>query len=480
MFQGTGSDVGKSLIVAGLCRLFARRGLKVAPFKAQNMSNNAAVAGDGGEIGRAQWLQALASGTRPSVHMNPVLLKPQSDKTSQVILRGKFVAAMGAKEYHNYRKTLLPQVLESYEMLARDADLALVEGAGSPAEINLRENDIANMGFARAADCPVVLIGDIERGGVIASIVGTHAILPDADREMIKGFVINKFRGDASLFTGGIEEIEKRTGWKNLGLIPHFPELLNLPQEDSLALSLPSPACGGGAGRGLHIAVLKTPHIANFDDIDPLAGEENICVTWVCAGQAIPADAKLVILAGSKSTIADLEFIKRQGWDIDLKAHLRRGGRIIGICGGYQMLGKTLSDPYGVEGAKATVEGLGLLDIDTIFTSEKTVKPWAGKYGDIDISGYEIHVGISTGADCIRPLFNGEKPEGACSENGLVWGSYIHGIFANDNFRKHLLSQLGAPLSAYNYKRHIERVLDAWAETLEKAIDIEQLLLMAG
>jgi adenosylcobyric acid synthase len=452
MFQGTGSDVGKSLLVAGLCRLLAKRGLKVAPFKAQNMSNNAAVADDGGEIGRAQWLQALAAEITPSVHMNPVLLKPQSDKTSQVIVRGKLTATMDAKEYQQYRKSLLPQVLESYNFLAKDADIVLVEGAGSPAEINLRENDIANMGFARAANIPVVLIGDIERGGVIASLVGTHAVLSDADREMIRGFIVNKFRGDASLFTAGAKEITTRTGWKNLGVVPHFAELAKLPQEDSLALS--SVIRHPSSSDGLHIAVLHTPHIANFDDINPLANDPNINLSWIKSGEVIPADADIVILAGSKSTIADLKFIRAQGWDIDLQAHRRRGGRIIGICGGYQMLGKTISDPHGVEGAPETASGLGFLDVYTILTTEKTVR-------NISATGYEIHAGETTGA--------------ATSDDGLVWGSYVHGLFADDEFRNNLFKIN----SNYNYRQHVQKILDDWADVLEENINIEQLLKLA-
>ncbi len=473
MFQGTGSDVGKSLLVAGLCRLLARRGLRVLPFKAQNMSNNAAVADDGGEIGRAQWLQALAAGVAPSVHMNPVLLKPQSDKTSQVIVRGKMATTLTAKEYQQYRKNLLPQVLESFELLKQKADIVLVEGAGSPAEINLRENDIANMGFASAANCPVVLIGDIERGGVIASLVGTHAVLPAADNEMIKAFIVNKFRGDASLFTSGAEEIVKRTGWENLGLVPHFAELAKLPQEDSLALS--SAIRHPSSGDKINIAVLKTPHIANFDDFDPLANDPDITFSWVHAGETIPTQSDIVILAGSKSTIADLKFIRAQGWDIDLAAHRRRGGRVIGICGGYQMLGKTISDPHGIEGAPETAQGLGILDVETILTKEKTVR-------NVSDTGYEIHVGETIGA--------------ATSEDGLVWGSYVHGLFASDEFRHQLIMSFRANTVSeeslqrsltyvrddrviYNYRQHIQQILDTWADVLEKNINIEQLLELA-
>lgn len=463
MFQGTGSDVGKSLMVAGLCRLLARMGLRVVPFKAQNMSNNAAVADDGGEIGRAQWLQALAAGVMPSVHMNPVLLKPQSDKNSQVIVQGKLTETMAAKEYQEYRQSLLPQVLESFEIIKKQADIVLVEGAGSPAEINLRENDIANMGFARAANCPVVIVGDIERGGVIASLVGTHAILSDADREMIKGFIVNKFRGDAGLFAAGEAEIARRTGWQNLGLVPHFSDLAKLPQEDSLVLGNRRQTIGGI--RKINIAVLRTPYIANFDDIDPLMSEENVQVTWVRAGEVIPVDTYIVILAGSKSTIADLEFIRKQGWDIDLAAHRRRGGRIIGICGGYQILGKIISDPYGGEGETGTVAGLGFLDVDTVLAKKKTVTEWQGEFFGVKTSGYEIHLGETKGADCYCR-------EAALSADGLVWGSYVHGLFADDEFRNSLLKTN----SSYNYKQHVQQVLDSWADVLAENINIEQLL----
>ncbi|MEZ5691924.1 MAG: cobyric acid synthase [Rickettsiales bacterium] len=452
MFQGTGSDVGKSLLVAGFCRLLARRGLKVLPFKAQNMSNNAAVADDGGEIGRAQWLQALAAGVAPSVNMNPVLLKPQSDKTSQVIVHGKVVATMGAADYQDYRMSLMPAILESYNLLQKQADIVLVEGAGSPAEINLRKNDIANMGFALAANCPVVMIGDIERGGVIASLVGTHSVLSDADRKMIKGFIVNKFRGDAGLFTRGAIEIEKRTAWQNLGLVPYYADLAKLPQEDSLGLRNRRQAVGG-SGK-INISVLRTPYIANFDDIDPLMGEENAQVRWVRAGEVIPADSDIVILAGSKATIADLKFIRKQGWDIDLTAHRRRGGRIIGICGGYQMLGKTISDPDGIEGEPETAYGLGMLEIDTILTAEKVVR-------NVSDTGYEIHAGKTKGADI--------------SADGLVWGSYVHGIFASDEFRNSLLKIN----SSYNYKQHTRKILDDWADVLAENVNIEELLKLA-
>lgn len=478
MVQGTGSDVGKSLLVAGLCRALARRGMRVVPFKAQNMSNNAAVAEDGGEIGRAQWVQALAAGVPPSVHMNPVLLKPQSETGSQVIVRGKVAGSWNARDYHAYRAALLPQVLESFHTLARSADIILVEGAGSPAEINLRGGDIANMGFARAAGCPVVLAGDIDRGGVIASVVGTHTVLPAEDRAMIRGFLINKFRGDALLFTSGAQAIERFTGWPYLGLVPYHPALSQLPQEDSLARTQPR-----AQADGVHIVALACPQLANFDDLDPLMQEPGVRFRWCRAGEPIPAEAQLVILPGSKSTIADLAFVRAQGWDIDLRAHVRRGGRVLGICGGFQMLGARLSDPHGVEGPPAEVEGLGLLEVATVFAREKTVTPWRGACAQsgAEVTGYEIHCGNSAGADAARPLFTGDHgPEGARCADDRVWGTYVHGLFAADGFRRALLAQLGAPPSDYAYAAHMQRILDEWAQVLEAALPIERLLALAA
>lgn len=472
MFQGTGSDVGKSLIVAGLCRLFARQGLRVSPFKAQNMSNNAAVT-EGGEIGRAQWLQALAAGVKSSVHMNPILLKPQSDRSSQVIVRGKVLATMNAQDYQKYRATLLPQVLESYHHLAKNADIILAEGAGSPAEINLRQGDIANMGFARAANCPVVLIGDIDRGGVIASIVGTHTVLPPDDRTMIRGFLINKFRGDPALFDKGMAEITHYTGWSNLGLIPHHPPLMRLPQEDSLALFAPR---NTSQRKGPHIVILTYPHIANFDDLDPLQNEPNIRVTWLREGEEIPIDAALVILPGSKATIADLAFLRAQGWDKALHEYHQQGGKILGICGGYQMLGNSVADPEGIEGAAQEVSGLGLLDISTVFKRNKILTLWQGHYGEYAVSGFEMHCGVSHGAACKRPYFVGE---GARSEDDKIWGTYIHGLFVSDYFRQQFLNELGAASSSYQYYAHIHSIIDGWADILEAAIPTQSLLSLA-
>ena len=366
MFQGTGSDVGKSLIVAGLCRAFTRRGFRVRPFKPQNMSNNAAVTDDGGEIGRAQALQARACGVPPSVHMNPVLLKPQSEVGAQVVVQGKVIANAPAREYQSLKPKLMTAVLDSYARISADADLVLVEGAGSAAEINLREGDIANMGFARAACCPVALVADIDRGGIFAQILGVKAALAPEDATTIVGFIVNKFRGDANLFLSGMMALEAHTHWRAFGLLPFFADAARLPAEDAFGLGEKKPRADGA----VTIAVPMLARIANFDDFDPLRMEPSVRLVFVRPGEPLPI-ADLVILPGSKATIADLKFFREQGWDIDLLAHARRGGRILGICAGYQMLGNTVSDPQGMEGPPGEIESLKLLDVATVLTGEK-------------------------------------------------------------------------------------------------------------
>ena len=369
MIQGTGSNAGKSTLVAGLARALVRRGMKVAPFKPQNMSNNAAVAVEGGEIGRAQAVQARAARMIPSVHMNPVLLKPETDSGSQVIVQGKRWGTLRAKNYLDKKAALLPAVLDSFARLAREADIVLVEGAGSPAEINLRAGDIANMGFAAAADVPVVLAGDIDRGGVIASLAGTHLVLEPDERARIRGFVINKFRGDVGLFDQGLTAVTRLTGWPSLGVVPWLPRAAWLPAEDAVDLDR---VRGSASSRVIAVPILA--RIANFDDLDPLGMEPGVKLVFVRPGEAIPANADVVILPGSKSTIGDLAFLRAQGWDIDIKAHVRRGGHVLGLCGGYQMLGQTIADPQGIEGPAATVEGLGLLDISTVMSADKSTR----------------------------------------------------------------------------------------------------------
>jgi adenosylcobyric acid synthase len=480
MFQGTGSDVGKSLIVAGLCRLFARQGLAVRPFKPQNMSNNAAVTADGGEIGRAQALQARACGVAPGVHMNPVLLKPETDLGAQVIVQGQRRATLKARDYAREKPRLLAAVCDSYARLAAEADLILVEGAGSPAEVNLRAGDIANMGFAEAVDLPVVLIADIDRGGVIASLLGTHAVLEVSERARIKGFLINKFRGDVSLFDEGLALIEAGSGWPSLGVVPHFAAAARLPAEDAVALSRPERPEPGA----IKIAVPRLSRIANFDDLDPLRLEPEVAVEIVPPGRALPGDAALVILPGSKSTLGDLAFLRDQGWDIDLQAHLRRGGRVLGLCGGYQMLGRRLHDPDGIEGPAGSVDGLGLLDLETTMTGDKTLVEARGRHlaSGTAVKGYEMHLGRSLGPDLARPLLELEgRPEGAVSADGRVAGCYLHGLFAADAFRRAYLAELGARADdGLDFEAEIDATLDALAEHLATHLDGAALLRIAG
>ncbi|NKK76418.1 cobyric acid synthase [Rhizobium leguminosarum] len=480
MLQGTGSDVGKTVLVAGLCRLAANRGLTVRPFKPQNMSNNAAVADDGGEIGRAQWLQSLAARTPSSVHMNPVLLKPQSENGSQIIVQGKVFGQAKGRDYQRLKPELLGAVLESFEKVAAGADLVIVEGAGSPAEINLRAGDIANMGFATRAGVQVVLVGDIDRGGVIASLVGTHAILEDGDRAMIAGYIINKFRGDVSLFEDGIRAIEGFTGWPCFGVVPWLSGAARLPAEDSVVLER---LARRGAG-ALKIAVPVLPRIANFDDLDPLRAEPDVELVFVRSGERIPGDASLVVLPGSKSTISDLADFRAEGWDRDLQAHVRRGGRVIGICGGYQMLGRTVHDPLGIEGGAFEAPGLGLLDIETEMAPEKTVRnsqAYSTEYDDAPLAGYQIHLGITRGPDCDRPsaIIDG-APDGALSANGRIMGTYLHGLFGSDTYRARLLQSFGLSGERRNYRESVEQALDDVAEELERHLDPHWLAGLLG
>jgi adenosylcobyric acid synthase len=486
MFQGTGSDVGKSLIVAGLARALTLRGLKVRPFKPQNMSNNAAVTADGGEIGRAQALQARAARIPASVHMNPVLLKPQSEIGAQIVVQGRVFGSAKAAAYQHMKRDLLPFVLDSFARLRNEADIVLVEGAGSAAEVNLRDNDIANMGFARAADVPVVLIGDIDRGGVIASLVGTKAVIAREDAALICGFIVNKFRGDPTLFATGMERVAQMTGWEALGLVPFFPAARVLPAEDALALEqehliLPRNA-GEESGRRVRIAVPILPHIANFDDLDPLDAEPAVEVVRVRPGGAIPGDADLIVLPGSKATIADLRTLRDAGFDIDIVAHRRRGGIVLGLCGGYQMLGRTIADPDGAEGAPGKVDGLGMLDVTTTLSAEKRLEPVHGATSDAaPFAGYEMHIGVTEGPDRARPfahLADG-TPDGAVSTDGRVIGTYIHGLFAGDKQRAAWLSRLGAGPAQIAYDGLIEQTLDALAAHLSAHIDLDRLLKLS-
>lgn len=474
MIQGTGSNVGKSLLVAGLARAYAKRGLSVAPFKPQNMSNNAAATPEGGEIGRAQALQALAAGRAPHTDMNPVLLKPETETGAQVIVHGQRRGTRSAGSYMRDKTGLLEAALESFHRLAQDADLVLIEGAGSPAETNLRKGDIANMGFACAAGVPVVLVGDIHRGGVIAQIVGTQAVLDQTDLDHIVGFAVNRFKGDRSLFDRGRDDIVARTGWPCFGVIPWFDDAWRLPAEDSMDIR----SALGGACK---IAVPQLERMANFDDLDPLSSEPDVAVEMVPPGRALPGDADLILIPGSKSTIGDLEFLRRQGWDVDIHAHVRRGGHVLGVCGGYQMLGQTIDDPDGVDGKPGKVAGLGLLNVQTRMGGDKTVTQTDAtlKGQNLSVSGYEIHMGQTSGPDCARAWLDVRgTAEGAASENGRVKGTYLHGLFTSDPFRAHFLRSLGHD-SQLNYGSDVERVLDSLAAHLETYMDLDAILNMA-
>ena len=480
MLQGTGSDVGKSLLVAGLCRAARRRGLSVRPFKPQNMSNNAAVTADGGEIGRAQALQARACGVEPLTAMNPVLLKPQTDVGAQVVVRGRMRGTARAGDYQALKPTLLAEVLAAFDEVGRGADLVIVEGAGSPAEINLRRGDIANMGFAGAAAVPVVLVGDIDRGGVIASIVGTHVLLPPEDRRWLRGFLVNKFRGDLRLFDDGVTAIEARTALPCFGVVPFFADAVRLPAEDSVVLERPRRL----PDAPIKVVVPVLARIANFDDLDPLVAEPDVAVDFVRPGTPLPGDAELVVLPGSKSTRGDLDHLRAEGWDIDLAGHVRRGGAVIGLCGGYQMLGRRIADPDGIEGPPGTTDGLGYLDVETVLGGDKTLIRADGV--DLEsgaaISGYEMHVGRTTGPGLDRPLLSlGDHRDGAVSPDGRIRGCYLHGLFRADGFRHAFLDRLRSrPDSGVRYDDDVDVVLDRLADHLEAHVRIDDLLAVAG
>ena len=476
MFMGTGSDVGKSLLVAGLCRALANRGLRVAPFKPQNMSNNAAVTADGGEIGRAQALQARAARREPVTAMNPVLLKPEQETGSQVVVRGQRRASMSARAYWSERGKLMPEVLAAFRELAADTDIILVEGAGSASEVNLRANDLANFGFAQAANVPVVLVGDIHRGGVIASLVGTFAVVDPADAARIRATMVNKFQGDPALFADGVKFLEARTGIPCFGPIPWFADAAKLPAEDVLALEAYTSSRAGA----FTIAVPRLPRIANFDDLDPLRAEPGVSVIMVEPGQPLPRNADLVILPGSKATISDLAALRHNGWDIDLLAHVRAGGKILGICGGYQMLGRIIADPDGVEGAPGTSPGLGLLDVETVLTPVKQLRVEQASHAasGAAISGYHMHMGVTSGPDTARPFAHvAGTTEGATSPDGRVAGTYLHGLFAADPFRRAFLGNAASLDLAY--EAGIEQALDDLAAHLENHLDIDALLALA-
>jgi adenosylcobyric acid synthase len=479
MLQGTASNVGKSLLVAGLARALALRGMTVRPFKPQNMSNNAAVTIEGGEIGRAQALQARAARVPPSVHMNPVLLKPQSETGAQIVVQGKVHGMAGAREFQDIKPKLLPQVLASFQRMKEEADIVLVEGAGSASELNLRKNDIANMGFARAGDVPVVMIGDIDRGGVIASLVGTKAVLEPEDAKLIQGFIVNRMRGDLSLFADGMKEITRLTGWRGLGLVPFFESARSLPAEDAYDVAERQPSRTGGR---IKIAAPLLPRIANFDDLDPLGAEPDIDLIMVKRGEPLPPCA-LIVVPGSKATIADLAVLREEGWDIDIAAHVRRGGYVLGLCGGYQMLGTSLGDPKGFEGPPRTVPGLGLLDVETTITGDKTLTEMRGVTisDGAPVKGYEMHMGETAGPGTANPFirFADGRIDGAVTADGRVAGTYLHGLFNDDQQRAAWVARLGGRPSPGSHEQRIEETLDALARHLETHIDVDLLLTLA-
>ncbi len=478
MLQGTGSDVGKSVLVAGLCRALVRRGLAVRPFKPQNMSNNAAVAADGGEIGRAQALQAIAARVEPHTDMNPVLLKPEADRASQLIVHGRVRGTLKSTNFAEARRSLLAEVMQSYRRLEAQCDLVVIEGAGSPAEINLRQGDIANMGFARAAEVPVVLIGDIDRGGVIASLVGTRAVLDPDDAAMIRGFIINKFRGDPALFAEGYAAIERLSGWRGFGVLPWLAAAKRLPSEDAVVLE--SGAARAPARKLVACPIL--PRIANFDDLDPLKLEPEVELVFVPPGAPIPAEAALVVLPGSKATIADMAALREQGWNIDILAHRRRGGHVLGLCGGYQMLGRRIADPLGIEGAPGEIAGLGLIDVETTLAPEKALRRVSGEALGAAFSGYEMHMGVTSGPDAARPfaILHGGERDGAVSADGRVIGTYCHGLLASTELRAALIARLGATSRGEHYGASVDAALDEIAAEMERNLDIDAMIALAA
>jgi adenosylcobyric acid synthase len=473
MIQGTTSDAGKSTVVAALCRLLKRSGVKVAPFKPQNMALNSAVTKDGGEIGRAQALQAIAAGVEPHTDFNPVLLKPSSDIGAQVIIHGRVRAEMNARDYHQYKTVAMGAVLESHARLLAQYESIIVEGAGSPAEINLRDRDIANMGFAEAVDCPVVLVADIDRGGVFAHIVGTLSCLSESERNRIAGFVINRFRGDIALLEPGLEWLEQQTGKPVLAVLPYLHGLY-LDAEDAVQ---------GVTRRDgkFRVVVPSTPRMSNHTDFDPLRAHPEVDLRFVREGEAIPG-ADLIVLPGSKNTRADLAWLQRHGWQPAIQRHLRYGGKVIGICGGFQMLGRSVDDPDGVEGEAGRSDALGLLDLGTVLTRDKRLARVGGRCvfdpaaAGAAVEGYEIHMGVSSGAALARPAFEIDgRGEGACSDDGQVLGSYLHGMFDHPAACAALLRWAGlhsehAVDAAALREASLDRIADAAAPLLDRLL----------
>lgn len=478
MIQGTTSDAGKSTVVAGLCRVLKRRGMRVVPFKPQNMALNSAVTADGGEIGRAQAVQAQAAGLAPHSDMNPVLLKPNSDTGAQVIIHGRAVGNMKASVYHDYKPVALKAVLESHQRLSAQYQMIVVEGAGSPAEINLRAGDIANMGFAEAVDCPVLLVADIDRGGVFAHLVGTLALLSDTEQARVQGIIINRFRGDITLLQSGLDWLEARTGKPVIGVLPYLHGL-HLEAEDSLSRSKEK-----AKSEGLRIVVPLLPHISNHTDFDPLRLHPQVSLNFVAPGD-IPPAADLVILPGSKNVRVDLAWLHAQGWDKYLARHLRYGGKLMGICGGLQMLGQVLHDPHGIEGEAGSSSGFGLLDLSTTLQTHKQLHNVCGHMSleNAAVSGYEIHAGVSEGSALRHPfarLADGRN-DGAISSDGQIIATYLHGVFESPKALTILLEWAGLK-SAQTFDYHLlrEQNIERLADTLEKHLDMPRIMKLLG
>jgi len=479
MIQGTTSDAGKSTLVAGLCRVLKRKGISVAPFKPQNMALNSAVTTDGGEIGRAQAFQAIACGLEPITDMNPVLLKPCSDQGAQVIIHGKATATMQATEYHDYKKVARKAVFESYERLKSNFNYIVVEGAGSPAEINLRSNDIANMGFAEEADCPVIIVADIDRGGVFAHLVGTLELLSESEQARVCGFIINRFRGDISLLEPGLDWLEKRTAKPVLGVLPYLHGLY-IDAEDGV--NEVEKAGSTESDKKLKVIVPVLPRISNHTDFDPLRLHPQIEFLYVKQGEAIPA-ADLIILPGSKNVRNDLRFLERQGWPDAIKKHLRYGGKLLGICGGYQMLGEQIHDPLGIEGHAGSSTGLGLLSFVSTLEPEKQLKQVTGTLilpdqPKADVKGYEIHAGITEGEALNHPmlLLNGSN-DGAISNDNQIAGSYLHGLFDHTDAMEQLLHWAGlSETVTIDYSQLREASINRLADAIEEHLDVDKVL----
>lgn len=475
MVQGTTSDAGKSTLVAGLCRLLSRAGVRVAPFKPQNMALNSAVTIDGGEIGRAQALQAQAAGLEPHSDMNPVLIKPQSDTEAQVVIQGKVRGTLGARDFQSFKSSALAAVLESYDRLRRRHDVVVVEGAGSPAEVNLRANDIANMGFATAADCPVVIVADIDRGGVFAHLLGTLECLSGSDRDRVVGFVINRFRGDLALLEPGIDWIQNRTGRPVFGVLPYLHGLM-LDGEDAIQQARVG---ARSSERRLRVVVPVLPRISNHTDFDALRAHPQVDLIFVGPG-ATPPDSDLVILPGTKNTRADLQWLREQGWEAAIKRHLRYGGKVIGLCGGMQMLGSRVRDPLGLEGSPGETSGLNLLDFETTLQAEKRLERVSGKLrvqGAPPFAGYEIHMGVTHGPALRNPALDiAGRPDGAISADGQILATYVHGLFDEPEACVALLAWAGLdrpqPSDLHALR---ERSIDRLADAIAASVDLDAL-----